>query len=97
MNQREMTIAKLKQAGKFGVSHDDFALAGIRRYSARIDELRKRGYVIETTCIDRAKGYWKSTLVSEPASDTPEPEEIPDSLFAAVRKPTSHYLDGEAA
>lgn len=93
-----MTLAKLRQAGKYGVPHDDFALAGIRRYSARIEELRKSGYVIETTCVDRRRGFWKSTLVSEPATvAAPEPE-FAESLFGgAPKRATSHYEVEDAA
>jgi len=36
------------------------------RFSARIYDLRKLGYVIETSVIDRAKGLTLYTLKSEP-------------------------------
>lgn len=38
------------------------------RFSARIFELRKIGYVIDTDCIDRAAGLTNYTLKREPES-----------------------------
>lgn len=37
------------------------------RFSARIFELRKQGYKIDTECIDRAKGLSLYTLKAEPS------------------------------
>lgn len=60
--QSERILAKLKEAGQYGVSNRD--LNNIcYRFSARIHDLRRQGYNIKGTQI--ARGYWKFHLVNE--------------------------------
>lgn len=98
MTQRERTLALLETAGGFGVLHTTFVENGIRRYSARINELRAEGYEIVSVCVDRKSGEWKSTLKSAPKTiDTPtEPEDFSGALFDATPEPVN-AIYGDAA
>jgi hypothetical protein len=46
MTQRDVVYSMLRRAHKAGVTNGAFAEAGILRYSARIEELRREGHAI---------------------------------------------------
>lgn len=62
--QAQRVEQMLRAAGPSGVTNGTFAVAGILRYAARLEELRNRGFVIET---QRVKGgTFRYVLISEP-------------------------------
>jgi hypothetical protein len=82
--KRDIVLQMLRDAGPAGVNHDQFLRAGIARHSARVDELRSRGHVIDVVCIDRRSGSWKSTLRHDATRNLkpkPEPQVYPTNLF----------------
>lgn len=65
--QRSRVLSLLYAHGKLGATTADFLEARIPRFSARIEELRKQGYEIQTS--RERKGSYRYTLVSEPQLD----------------------------
>jgi hypothetical protein len=66
MTQRQTVLAMLRRADKYGITNGAFAEAGILRYSARIEELRKAGYPIVKQRVSAA--CWKYTLLQDSTS-----------------------------
>ena len=62
-SQREKIINLLKEAGEEGITNKELNKIGFR-FGARIQELHKLGYLIETTSIK--KGLYNYVLKSEP-------------------------------
>jgi hypothetical protein len=96
MTQRQTVLSMLKRAHKDGVTNGAFAEAGILRYSARIEELRKAGHFIVK---QRVSGRcWKYTLLER---SVPRPEyqagagAAVDAEQASLFElpPASHYRD----
>ena len=91
MTQKQDVLRMLNQArvDRRGVTNGEFADAGILRYSARIEELRKAGYRIAKQRL--SAGGWRYTLlldverpIDHPVSGSPGSE----SLIS------SHRVDG---
>lgn len=77
VSQMDTVLTLLRDAGRFGVTNDQFLSARITRHSARVAELREQGHTIQTKCVDRSRGIWKTTLIHDAASNlnpAPEPE-----------------------
>ena len=68
MTQRQTVLKMLDQArvDRRGVTNGEFADAGILRYSARIEELRKAGYRIAKQRL--SAGGWRYTLLVDSGS-----------------------------
>jgi hypothetical protein len=105
MTQRETVYTMLRRAHKDGVTNGAFAEAGILRYSARIEELRREGHAIVKQRVS-AK-CWKYTLLSGVERPVDRPIPAPGSvdgslsaeaetLFPVTRRAASHYRE-EAA
>lgn len=63
--RRDLVLKLLKGAGARGVTTNELLAAGVgSRYSARVLELRERGYGITSERI--RNGQWRYTLVREP-------------------------------
>lgn len=88
MTQRDTVLKMLDQAcvDRRGVTNGQFAEAGILRYSARIDELRKAGHRISKRRL--SAGGWLYTLhldVERIASDTGFVDPAGTGLITRVR------------
>jgi len=67
VTRRDLLAHLLREAGDRGLTTSELLQAGIgARYSARLLELRERGWVVEVTRI--RDGAHRYTLVSEPTS-----------------------------
>lgn len=63
--RRDLALRLLRDAGSKGVTTGQLLTAGVgSRYSARLRELRERGYVISSECV--RPGQWRYTLLREP-------------------------------
>lgn len=67
MNKRETVLAMLTNA-THGVTGREFVDAGVFRYSARIKELRDKGYIIESKRL--SQGNFQFRLVGNPTDET---------------------------
>ena len=70
MTKREVVLSMLTNASH-GVTGREFVDAGVFRYSARIKELRDRGYEIESKRL--SQGNFQFRLVGEPTGATANP------------------------
>jgi hypothetical protein len=61
--QRDKVLRCLRARGRHGVTNPEFIDIGILRAASRIDELRKRGYNIDTVKVSR--GVYKYVLWPE--------------------------------
>jgi hypothetical protein len=100
VTQRDQVLAMLKRGPH---TTGDFLAAYIPRFSARIDELRARGYVIERTRASASSFAYR--LVSEPPrssaaavnpsgpvlSPQPTREQPRQTLFATAHTPLGAY------
>ena len=73
MTQREIVLKALRAAGSGGVTNGELNRAGVFRYSARIFELRQRGFRIRTE--SHAGGLARFFLEAEPESAAPPPSD----------------------
>lgn len=97
MTQRDTILDALRKAGSLGVTNGALNRLGIFRYSARIHELRERGYEIKT--VNGADGLATFYLKAEPSplpSSPPPPPRIDGDgeqaqLFQFPPKP--RYMD----
>lgn len=99
MTQKETVYSMLRCAHKDGVTNGAFAEAGILRYSARIEELRREGHAIVKQRVS-AK-CWKYTLLQSsastaaPVSTGPVPYERRGPAPGNERAGTGAAVDGE--
>jgi hypothetical protein len=88
VTKTDQVLTMLREGGPFGVLHSQFVAAGITRFSARMKELRDAGHVIETKCVDRRSGAWKSTLKHDAAKNlNPSPDVEPRPIFQSEMFP----------
>ena len=100
MTQRQTVLKMLDQArvDRRGVTNGEFADAGILRYSARIEELRKQGYRIAKQRL--SAGGWRYTLLVDSGSEAPcsvKCKADPESLFEVEKPPPRSPYDYEEA
>lgn len=93
MTKRETVLAMLTNASH-GVTGREFVDAGVFRYSARIKELRDRGFVIESKRL--SQGNFQFRLVGNTTEETAprvaEPGQNQDSSEGEIKAPSGDPL-----
>ena len=83
--RRDLVLRLLRAAGARGVTTSDLLVAGVgSRYSARLLELRERGYTI--TSERERQGQWRYRLIREPGGAAAEQLEAPAAPASTRRR-----------
>src|ERR1017187_7414690 len=93
--QQLEVLGLLRAAGPRGVSNGEFAYRRILRYSARICELRKLGYVISTE--KDAGSKVRFVLLAEPDVEAGRGESLPPATAGLSTEPETLFPEPRTA